>query len=46
LRAELIDIARRPDPAILLAEVRERKNHLGTHLSAESILAHRDADRR
>ncbi len=45
LRAELIELARRPDPGLLLADIRERKLHAGTRLSAETILAHRDADR-
>lgn len=46
LRAELIDLARRPDPAALMARVRDRKHRTSSHLSAEDILAHRDADRR
>ncbi len=46
LRAQLIELARRPDPEVLLARVRDRKRRLGNQLSAESILGHRDADRR
>ncbi len=46
LRAEFVELARRPDPQLLLASIRERKRHAGTHLSAETILAFRDADRR
>jgi len=46
LRAELIELARRPDLASLMAEVRERKSRTGTTLTAKTILAHRDADRR
>jgi plasmid stability protein len=46
LRAQLIELARRPDPEVLLARVRERKERTGTSLSAEAILEHRDADRR
>lgn len=45
LRAELIELARRPDPGQLLADVRERKLRAGTRLPAETILSHRDADR-
>lgn len=46
LRAQLIELARRPDAEALLARVRDRKQRLGSHLSVESILGHRDADRR
>jgi antitoxin FitA len=46
LRAELVELARRPEPELLLAAVRQRKQHTGTRLSAEAILGHRDADRR
>ncbi len=46
LRAELVELARRPDPQSLLAGIRERKRHAGTRLPAERILAFRDADRR
>ena len=46
LRAQLIDLARRPDPEVLIARVRARKERTGSRLSAETILAHRDADRR
>lgn len=46
LRAQLIELARRPDPEALLAQVRERKARTGSRLSTEEILAHRDADRR
>jgi plasmid stability protein len=46
LRAELIELARRPDPAALLDRVRERKQAAGSQLSAATILAHRDRDRR
>ncbi len=46
LRAELIDLARRPDPAVLMARIRERKRQTGSSLSPSAILAHRDADRR
>ena len=46
VRAQLIELARRPDAEALLARVRERKQRLGSRLSVESILGHRDADRR
>lgn len=46
LRAELIDLANRPDLETVLARIRERKERTGTRLPAETILAHRDADRR
>lgn len=46
LRAQLIELARRPDPEALMARVRARKDRTGSRLKAESILAHRDADRR
>ena len=46
LRAELIELARRPDPSVLLERVSERKRHTGSELTAEQILRHRDADRR
>lgn len=45
LRAELIELARRPDPEGLLARVRERKERTGSRLGRDRILAHRDADR-
>ena len=46
VRSQLIEIARRPDAEVLLAQVRDRKQRLGTRLSVESILGHCDADRR
>lgn len=45
VRSKLIEIGRRPDAEVLLARVRDRKQRTGSHLSAESILGHRDADR-
>ena len=45
LRAQLIELARRPDPEALLASVRERKRRTHSTLPPSSILAHRDADR-
>jgi len=46
LRAQLVDLARRPDAGTLMAAVRERKARTGTSLPPERILSHRDADRR
>jgi len=45
LRLQLIEIARRPDPDALLARIRDRKQRVGSTLSVEAILGHRDADR-
>jgi plasmid stability protein len=46
LRAQLVDLASRPDVETVLARIRERKQRTGTRLPAAKILAHRDADRR
>lgn len=46
LRLQLIALTRRPDPEAFAATVRERKRRTGSVLSAEDILAARDADRR
>jgi plasmid stability protein len=46
LRAELIDLASRPDVETVLARIAERVRRTGTRLPADKILAHRDADRR
>jgi len=46
LRAQLIELARRPDPSMLVARIRDRKARTGSALSSERILAHRDAERR
>jgi plasmid stability protein len=46
LRAELIELARRPSAAVLLARVRARKSSTQTRLSTEQILKQRDRDRR
>lgn len=45
VRAQLIELARQPDAEVLLTKVRDRKQRVGSQLSAESILGHRDADR-
>jgi antitoxin FitA len=39
LRGALIDLASRPDPALLMSEVRARATTLGTSLPAEDIIA-------
>jgi len=46
LRAELIELARRPSVAVLMARVRARKASVGSKLSSSQILRHRDRDRR
>jgi antitoxin FitA len=46
VRAQLIELARRPDAEVLMAQVRDRKRRTGSRLSVEAILGHRDADRR
>lgn len=46
LRSELIELARRPDPEVLMSRVRERKRRTGSRLSADAILQHLDAGRR
>jgi antitoxin FitA len=46
LRMQLIELARRPDAEALMRRVHERKQRTGSRLSAEQVLAHRDADRR
>jgi antitoxin FitA len=46
LRAQLIELAERPDPDVLIARLRARKQSTGSRISTEAILTHRDADRR
>jgi len=46
LRAQLIELARRPEPEALLVTVRERKQRTRSTLPPSSILAHRDAGRK
>ena len=46
LRAELIELARRPDVEALMEAVRDRKRRTGSRLDADDILDLRDADRR
>lgn len=46
LRLRLIDLARQPDAETLMERIRSRKSATHPSLSAEQILAHREADRR
>jgi plasmid stability protein len=46
LQAELADLARHPDPAELMARVRQRTGRTASTLSVDTILEYRDADRR
>jgi plasmid stability protein len=46
LRQALIDMVAKPDINELLDEVHRRKQATGSRLSAEHIIASRDADRR
>ena len=46
VRSQLIELARRPDAEVLLARIRDRKQRTGSRLPVESILGHRDAERR
>ena len=46
LRAELIELARRPQVDEVIARIRARKAASGIRLSTEKILEYRDADRR
>jgi plasmid stability protein len=45
LRAELIELARKPTVDEVLARARARVNAIGTQLPAELILSYRDAER-
>lgn len=46
LKLQLVDLASRPDPDVLFARIRERKQVTGVRLSAEDIIGARDSDRR
>lgn len=46
LRAHLVAWAQLPDPAVLMARARARKERTGTEIGAAAILHHREADRR
>ena len=45
LRMQLVALAGRPDPDVLLTRIRQRKERTGSRLTAAAILRHRDADR-
>jgi antitoxin FitA len=45
LKMHLVGLASRPDPQVLIEQVRARTKRTGSRLSAERILAHRDHDR-
>ena len=45
LRAELIELARRPDPRVLMAQVRERKQRTESRLAGDRIIGYRDTER-
>ena len=46
LRAQLIELASRPDVDTVLRRITDRLQRTGTRLPADKILAYRDADRR
>jgi plasmid stability protein len=46
LRARLIDMARVPDVEVWVSRVEARQAVTGGSITADEILAHRDADRR
>jgi antitoxin FitA len=46
LRAQLMELARKPDAEAWVARVRARKEASGSVLPAERIISYRDADRR
>ncbi len=46
MRAELIELAAKPDPHLLLERIAERKRVTESRLPAERILEHLDAGRR
>jgi hypothetical protein len=46
LRAQLIELAGRPDAETLLLRIRERKQRTASRISVDNLIARRDADRR
>jgi len=46
LRMRLIELATKQDAGELVARIRERKSTTRSHISVETILGHRDRDRR
>ncbi len=45
LRSRLVELANTPDPEVWLARVRARKLATGSAITADQVLAHRDAAR-
>ena len=45
LRARLVELAGAPEAEVWMAKVRARKTATGASITAEQVLAHRDADR-
>lgn len=45
LRARLVELANTPDAEVWMARVRARKLATGGSISADRVIAHRDADR-
>lgn len=46
LRSRLVELAQAPDAEVWVARVRARKAATGGMITADRVLAHRDADRR
>ncbi|GAB4127495.1 MAG: hypothetical protein Kow001_22750 [Acidobacteriota bacterium] len=46
LRSRSIEIARQPDPELLVDRIRKRKQNTASSLPQERILRHREVDRR
>lgn len=46
VRAQLIELVHRPDPDVVVARMRARKERTESRLAPDAVLAHRDADRR
>lgn len=46
VRLQLIELTHRPEPEALLSTLRERKRRTGSRLPPDTVIAHRDADRR
>lgn len=46
LRDHLIGLASQPDTEMLIARMYARKESAGSRLASDSVLTHRDADRR
>jgi len=46
LRAQIVELASRPDVETVLARIRERKQRTATRLDTAKLLEHRDSDRK